>query len=105
MSQQIGVSKHGTLVRSRVAIGMNLCASSIHALNLLDNAMEMLLAILLWIGCISAPNSYHQSQIDAYSTQHEQVVNSVLMNPPQQIVIWQQYGSQVPYVDVFDPYD
>lgn len=84
---------------------MNLCASSIYAQTRQDNTMEMLLAILLWIGCISAPNSYHQLQIDAYSTQHQQVVNSVLTNPTQQIVVWQQYGALVPYVDVFDPYD
>jgi len=30
--------------------------------------MEMLLAILLWIGCISAPNTYTQSTIDTYAT-------------------------------------
>ncbi len=67
--------------------------------------MEMLLAILLWIGCISAPNSYMQAQITDYSTQHEQVINSVMMDAPQQAYIWDQYGQLVPNVDIIDPYN
>jgi len=30
--------------------------------------MEMIIAILLWIGCISAPNSYQQTQINDFTT-------------------------------------
>jgi len=66
--------------------------------------MEMIIAILLWIGCISAPNSYQQTQINGFTTQHEQVITSVLSSEPQQAIIWQQYGAAVPYVEVDDPY-
>lgn len=66
--------------------------------------MEMLIAILLWLGCISAPNTYTDVQITDYSTQHEQVINSVMANPPQQEYIWNQYGELVPRVDVVDVY-
>lgn len=67
--------------------------------------MEMLLAILLWIGCISSSNTYYQTQIDAYSTEHEQVVGSVMSNQAQQEMIWQQYGVAAQELDVFDPYN
>ncbi|MDZ4744771.1 MAG: hypothetical protein SGJ05_02075 [bacterium] len=66
--------------------------------------MEMILAILLWMGCISAPNTYQQSQIDAYTTQGQQVINSVLASQSQQEIIWQQYGAVVPTLDIVDPF-
>lgn len=67
--------------------------------------MEMLLAILLWIGCISAPNTYHQAQIDAYSTQHEQVIDDVMTNQQQQDVIWGQYGIVTTELEIINPYN
>jgi len=66
--------------------------------------MEMLLAILLWIGCISAPNSYYQGQIDSFSTQHQQVIGCVMESPPQQNYIWLQYGAATESVQVIDPF-
>ncbi|MDZ4744980.1 MAG: hypothetical protein SGJ05_03145 [bacterium] len=65
--------------------------------------MEMLIAILLWIGCISAPNSYTTQAIDNYATTNEVVVNSVLSSQAQQQVIWNQYGYAVPSVQVINP--
>ena len=67
--------------------------------------MEMLLAILLWIGCISSPNTYYQAQIDSYSTQHQQVVDSAMSNQVQREVIWQQYGIAATELEVIDPYN
>lgn len=67
--------------------------------------MEMLLAILLWIGCISAPNTYHQTQIDAYTVQNQPVINTVLDNEAQQMVIWQQYGVAATEIEVIEPYN
>ena len=66
--------------------------------------MEMLIAILLWIGCITAPNTYTQAAIDNYSIINEPVITSVMNNPPQQIDIWQQYGAVVTEVSIVDPF-
>ena len=65
---------------------------------------DMLLAILLWLGCISAPNTYTQPQIDVFATQNQVVINEVMSTPPKQEVIWQAYGPQVIYVEVIDPF-
>lgn len=67
--------------------------------------MEMLIAILLWLGCISAPNTYTQAAIDTYVNQNQPVINSVLESPTQQLWIWESHGSFVSEVDVTDPYN
>lgn len=67
--------------------------------------MEMLIAILLWLGCISAPNTYTQASIDTYVNQNQLVINSVLESPTQQLWIWTSHGSYVSEVDVTDPYN
>lgn len=66
--------------------------------------MDMIIAILLWLGCITAPNTYHIDQINTYATQQQPVINSVLTDPPLYDSVWYQYGSIVPEVDVYDPY-
>lgn len=66
--------------------------------------MNMILAILLWLGCIQAPNTYTVQSIDAYAQQHQTVITDVLGNQPQQDVIWSQYGVVVGEVNVIDPY-
>jgi len=66
--------------------------------------MEMLLAILLWIGCISAPNTYTQSTIDTYATDNEPAITYVMGDQSQQTQIWNQYGVAVSNVNIIDPY-
>ena len=66
--------------------------------------MEMLLAILIWLGCITAPNTYYQDQITAYSNQNQAAINSVMESPPQQEYIWGQYGALTENVQVINPY-
>lgn len=66
--------------------------------------MEMLIAILLWIGCITAPNTYTQAAIDNYSILNEPVITSVMNDPPQQIAIWDQYSVAVIEVNIVDPF-
>lgn len=66
--------------------------------------MEMLLAILLWLGCITAPNTYYQPQIDAYESQNQAAINGVLASPSQQAYIWSQCGAATENVLVIDPY-
>lgn len=66
--------------------------------------MEMLLAILLWLGCITAPNTYYQPQIDSHANQNQEVINGVMASPTQQEFVWSQYGAATENVQVIDPY-
>ena len=66
--------------------------------------MEMLLAILLWLGCISAPNTYNQSQIDTLESQNQVAISGVMASPTQQAYVWSQYGAVTENVQVIDPY-
>ena len=65
--------------------------------------MEMLIAILLWLQCITAPHTYTVQQIDGYATTNAQVITAVYNAPPLCADIWQVYGPVVPMVDVIDP--
>lgn len=49
--------------------------------------MEMLLAILLWLGCITAPNTYYQSQIDSFESQNQAAIDGVMASPTQQAYV------------------
>ena len=66
--------------------------------------MEMLLAILLWLGCVTAPNTYYQPEIDSYANQNQAAINGVLASPSQQAYIWSQYGAATENAQVIDPY-
>jgi len=65
--------------------------------------MGMLIAILLWLQCITAYNTYTTHQIDAYAAANTQVINAIYNSPPASADIWEIYGPVVPTVDVIDP--
>lgn len=67
--------------------------------------MDLIIAILLWIGCISAPNTYSSRAIDDYATTHDPTITSVMGDSTQQSIIWQQYGAAVPYVEIIPLYE
>jgi len=75
----------------------------IHTQSLRDD-VEMLLAILLWLGCITAPNTYYQSQIDSFESQNQAVIDGVMASPTQQAYVWSQCGAATENVQVIDPY-
>ena len=66
--------------------------------------MEMLIAILLWLGCIQAPNTYTTSVIDAYTLQNQTVINTVLADQVQQDIIWNHFGVAASEIDIINPY-
>ncbi len=65
--------------------------------------MDMLIAILLWLGCIQAPNTYTPIVINGHIVDNASAVNAVLSNQAQQGIIWTQYGNVVPTVQIVDP--
>ncbi|MDZ4744657.1 MAG: hypothetical protein SGJ05_01495 [bacterium] len=66
--------------------------------------MQLLLSILLYLGCISAPNSYQLPQVNTYANQHQAFINSVYTTPPLQDYIVQQYGAAATTIEVIDPF-
>ncbi len=66
--------------------------------------MDLLIAILLWIGCISAPGTYTTTQIGDYKTANLSTINAVYQDPVTQNWIWTTYQGQVSQVRIIDPF-
>lgn len=64
---------------------------------------EIVIAILLWLGCIESPGSYSATTIGAYQYQHQPFINYVQTDSILSATIWQQHGSAVEEVKIIQP--
>jgi len=54
--------------------------------------MEMIIAILLWLQVMVGGGHYTQAQYDTMVQDNEAVINQVMLDPPMQTAIMQEYG-------------
>ncbi len=60
--------------------------------------MEMIIAILLWIGVMTSPGHYTQAQYDRMVQENEPTINQVLSDPELSNEVWATKGGEVPGV-------
>lgn len=60
--------------------------------------MELIIAILLWMGVVRPGDVYTQPEFDQLVVSHQPVIQSVLADPVQQQLVWSAVGSNEPDV-------
>ena len=62
--------------------------------------MELLIAILIWLGCFEANGVYTASEMEMHIASNHAAVQAIINDPAMQIVVWDSCGSIVPTIIV-----
>lgn len=62
--------------------------------------MELLVAILVWLGCFEANGTYTASEMEMYIASNHAAVQAIINDPAMQAVVWDACGSIVPTITV-----
>jgi hypothetical protein len=57
--------------------------------------MELLIAILVWLGCFEANGVYTASEMEMYIASNHAAVQAIINDPAMQAVVWETCGSTV----------
>ncbi len=57
--------------------------------------MELLRAILVWLGCFEANGVYTASEMEMYIASNHAAVQAIINDPAMQAVVWETCGSTV----------
>ena len=63
---------------------------------------QIIIAILLYLGIISSPNTYHLTQLKAYENQYTVQINDVMSDPAQMQIVQRDYlplGDEIIIID------
>lgn len=62
--------------------------------------MELLIAILVWLGCFEANGVYTASEMEMYIASNHAAVQAIINDPSMQAVVWETCGSAVASISV-----
>jgi hypothetical protein len=63
---------------------------------------QLILAIMLYLGIITAPNTYHLKQLKGYETQYAVAISDVQGDPSQMVTVQQDYMPMTEEIIIID---
>ena len=62
--------------------------------------MELLIAILVWLGCFEANGVYTASEMEMCIASNHAAVQAIINDPSMQAVVWETCGSAIASISV-----
>lgn len=62
--------------------------------------MDLLIAILVWLGCFHANTEYTESEMEMELSNHQAAVELILDDPSLQEIVWDSCGIIVPTISI-----
>lgn len=62
--------------------------------------MELLIAILVWLGCFKANGVYTASEMELNITNNYATVQAIINDPAMQAIVWETCGNTVSTITV-----
>ena len=62
--------------------------------------MELLIAILVWLGCFHANEQYTESEMEQELATNQAAVNTILNDPSLQAMVWDSCGVIAPTITI-----